>query len=71
MERKLVENIKTNIWDNSFFDIHVQGSMAIPVCVSIHSKKEATLVKAACIPISQPRAEPKLVIPICLYLPSS
>ena len=61
--------------------------MAIPVWVSIHSRKEATLnvqkitnctklvfcylVNAACIPISHPNPEPKLVIPICLYFPSS
>ena len=72
MERKLVENIKLKYTIHFIhIHVHVQGSMAIPVCVSIHSKKEATLVKAACIPISQPRPEPKLVIPICLYFPSS
>ena len=43
----------------------------MPVLVSIHWRKDSTLVKAACIPISQPRPEPKLVMPICLYLPSS
>jgi len=43
----------------------------MPVWVSIHSKNEATLVNAAGIPISHPNPDPKLVIPICLYFPSS
>merc|ERR1712130_542913 len=50
---------------------YIHGSIAMPVWVSIHSKNEVTLVNAAGIPISHPKPDPKLVIPICLYLPSS